>query len=211
MSKVTGSSSHGTGRLWLDANCPRGVLNTGGGRLGSVHDLTIDRQTGQVATRSCRSADSSESGTPITPLPGLSCDTIRTSAAMSLRSMKISLRTRRPIRSEPSRLRATPTMRASSTTTRASARTGASQAHSDARKRWRAIGAIRLMAKQDGGSFRRLVRLGAPAPSPPVSLPFKRTRCSLSRPVQPRCSVESNRPETARGGQSGCCRASSAV
>jgi sporulation protein YlmC with PRC-barrel domain len=50
------------------------VFNTGGDRLGSIHDLMIDKQTGSP-TRSYRLADSSESETATIRFPGRCCDT----------------------------------------------------------------------------------------------------------------------------------------
>ena len=108
------------------------VFNHGGDRLGSVHDLMIDKQTGQVAYAIMSFGGFLESETAIIRFPGRCCGTTRTSAAMSLRSIRGGSKMRHPIRSGPNRPGAIPNMRASFTTTMASALTGAFRDRFDA-------------------------------------------------------------------------------
>ena len=133
------------------------VFNNGGDRLGSVHDLMIDKQTGQVAYAILSFGGFLGVGSSYHPLPWSLLDTTRTSAAMSSRLTRASLRARLPIRSARTRPGAIPNMRASSTTT------GAFQARFDAFSSSAPSGAARLMAKQGDGPLRRLVFLWRPA------------------------------------------------
>ena len=75
------------------------VFNNGGDRLGSVHDLMIDKQTGQVAYAILSFGGFLGIGNSYHPLPGRSFDTIQTSAATSLKLTRASSRARPPIRS----------------------------------------------------------------------------------------------------------------
>ena len=54
------------------------VFNNGGDRLGAVHDLMIDKQTGQVAYAIMSFGDPSELETATTPSPGRYFVTIQT-------------------------------------------------------------------------------------------------------------------------------------
>ena len=107
------------------------VFNTGGDRLGSIHDLMIDKQTGQVAYAIMSFGGFLGIAATIR-FPDRCCDTTRTSAGISLRLIRVSSKTRHPIRSGPNRAGAIPNMRASSTITTASAHTGARRDPSDA-------------------------------------------------------------------------------
>ena len=75
------------------------VFNNGGDRLGSVHDLMIDKQTGQVAYAIMSFGGFLGVGNSYHPLPWSLFDTTQTSAAMSSRSTRASSRARLPIRS----------------------------------------------------------------------------------------------------------------
>ena len=104
------------------------VFNAGGDRVGSIHDLMIDKQSGQVAYAIMSFGGFLGVGTAIIRCHGRSCDTTRTWAAMWLASRRPISRTRRPIRLGSNRHGAIPNTRASSATTMASGRTAGHRA-----------------------------------------------------------------------------------
>ena len=116
------------------------VFNNGGDRLGSVHDLMIDKQTGQVAYAILSFGGFLGVGSSYHPLPWslLRYDTNLGGYVVEIDESQARL----PIRSARTRPGAIPNMRASSTTITASAPTGTFQARFDAFPSGASLGAV---------------------------------------------------------------------
>ena len=108
------------------------VFNNGGDRLGSVHDLMIDKQTGQVAYAILSFGGFLGVGSSYHPLPWSLLKYNTNLGGYVVEIDESQLEARPPIRSGPSPPGAIPNTRAGFMTITASARTGTFRDRSDA-------------------------------------------------------------------------------
>jgi hypothetical protein len=118
------------------------VFNNGGNRLGSVHDLMIDKQTGQVAYAILSFGGFLGVGSSYHPLPWslLRYDTNLGGYVVEIDESQLKGAPSYPVGTD--RPGAIPNMRASSTTITASAPTGTFQARFDAFPSGASLGAV---------------------------------------------------------------------